>query len=337
MSSLTNEQISRTLQIYSQLGFSKTQFLKGKNVLDIFRVLKFKPEIGVDGSRKQTPYELLGVPPQIVDGKEKPIVFAIKNKTNKIGHYTGEVVDFIFKPKRVMEEDSLLETLKINYKHALMFGTEEEAAKYLDLINDFTGGKADEFLRSFYDYSKFYRKMKKQLIIDIFAHFFLIYMSAASLTIKEGVVRSGRFRPYRDDSSLPVMDVDENRSFGGTQMEGMPVLKNISVDKTFAREEMFEEYKQAEEIDNFSQLKQNSVDGSQEMNVMPPDMGLGDPSIIDEFNKLLFKFTKKRKHNLKGFRRYGRVHGNSEKLKENPESNDKYLKQEDQNEFDFQS
>ena len=335
MSGLTNEQISKALQIYKLLGVPKTKFVKGSKVLDIFRVLKFKPEVDDFGNRKSTPYELLRVPPQIVNGEEIPIVFAIKNKVSKIGFYTGEVTEFVLKPKRVKEEDSLLESLKISYKHALMFGSEEEAAKYLELIDEYTGGGAEEFLKSFYDYSKFYRRMKKQLIIDIFAHFFLLYMSAASLTIKEGIIKSGKYKPFREDKDIPVLDAKDVLPYESSKSEDMPILTEISIDKTFDEQENLNQ-EEKEDFGNFKKdIERNIVlaDENSQGHSIPENFGHNN---IDNHSRV--GLGRRRKFGHFGFRKCHKFNTSQEEQQHRVEKNDKFLQQEEnQSEFDFQS
>ena len=204
MGELTKEQLAKlsntALGFYKAMGLSGKKTTQNGEVLDLYRVIGIMPEFDEDGQRRLTPYEILGVPPQFRDGvNETPIVFAIKNRVQKIGKYTGEELNFIYKDNRVREEDTLLETLKAGYKRAIMMGDDEEAAKYLDLIDKVSKGGASDFLSSFYDYTKYYKRLKKQLLIDIFAHFFLMYMTVKSITIQPGIIRGQKvYKPFKE-------------------------------------------------------------------------------------------------------------------------------------------
>lgn len=205
MEGFTKEQLMKALEYYDALGFSEEGVISNGEVLDLYRVLGAKPETTSTGSRKITPYEILGVPPQTVDGvNERPIIFAIKNRAKKIGNYTGEQTTFLFKGHKVKDELSILEQLKANYKRAILMGNEADAAKFLDLINQVTGGRAQEFLDSFYDYTKFYRRMKKQLLLDLFSHFFLMFMMAKTRrsTVHKGILKKDRiYKAYHEQES----------------------------------------------------------------------------------------------------------------------------------------
>lgn len=234
---LAKEQLVTALKYYKSFGLTKTKVVKGDEILDLYRILGAKPEVDETGKRKLTPYEILGVPPQFKNGGvEVPIVFAIKNKSKKIGKYTGRETTFIYKSNRVKEEDSILEQLKANYKKAILMGNEAEAQKFLDLINDVTGGKAEEFLDSFYDYTKFYRRMKKQLLLDIFSHFFLMYMmkKTKSSIIDKGIIKRGKvYKAYREHEEEYENDyvAELNQALANMAMPDAPVITNVSFEK----------------------------------------------------------------------------------------------------------
>lgn len=200
MVKFSNKEIFELLQ---SLGLSESAIVKSGLVQDIFSVLKTEPKITEDGSRELTPYETLGVMPVFEGGKEKPIVFAIKNIKRPLvnkGKYTGENLTFFYKPKKVQQEKDTLETLKSGYRRAVFMGDDENAKAYFDMINTMTGGRAKELLSSFFDYSKYYKRMKKQLVMDLFAHFFLMYIYNRVKTIKNGVnsKRKG-VKPYHSE------------------------------------------------------------------------------------------------------------------------------------------
>ena len=118
------------------------------------------------------------MPPQFNKlGKEKPIVFAIKNPIFKVAKPKEDVFNFIYKQNKQITEESVVETLKYNYKKALFNGNDAEAEMFFKLLDEASGGKAKELLGNFFNYTKFYKKMKKQLLMDIFAHFFLMYIN----------------------------------------------------------------------------------------------------------------------------------------------------------------
>jgi len=236
MEEFSEEQISKMLKFYQDIGLSTNDFLKVDNVLDIYRILGIVPEFDENGNRKLTPYEILGVPPIIVNGREIPIVFAIKNKTKrtkKIGKIDGEIVSFVYKNKRVRDKDSVLEELKKQYIQALIAGDEELAEQFLKLIDEYTGGRSVDVLISFYDYTKFYRRMKKQLMIDLFNHFFLMFMMQTNLAMKEGVFEQGKlYKAYRDDDRIKRMEeIDFKVSKDLLGKKGGPRLSKIRVSR----------------------------------------------------------------------------------------------------------
>ena len=230
---LSNEELIELKKFYEFVGVNKSAVTKGTELVDVFRLLKIKPELDENGFRKFTPYEILGVPPQFRDGKhESPIVFAIKNRAKKIGKPSCEYGTFIYQSKKVKEEDSLLEQIIEDYKHAVFCGDAAEAEKFKDLIDALTQGKADEIIGSFYDYHKFYRKMKKQLLIDIFSHFFLMYIQARNLSIKKGIIKGNKvYRAYREDERYAERE-ELLPNFGVNMGPDMPVIQSISVGGT---------------------------------------------------------------------------------------------------------
>lgn len=197
-------------EFYKALGIQPSQVVVGGEIRNIFKLLSFEPKFDASGQRVLTPYEILGVPPQIENGKERPIVFAIKNRVRKVGKYEGEQLNFVFKPGRVREEKTILSTLKQNYKRAIFQGNQSQAESILESIEALTGKSAGEVLGSFYDYTKFYRQMKKQLLIDMFAHFFLMYIRASVKSIKKGIIHKNRvFKPFKENSRAYLESTDE--------------------------------------------------------------------------------------------------------------------------------
>ena len=237
MGNFSEEILTEILKFYKTIGLNKSDFFKADNILGLYQILGIKPEFDENGNRRLTPYEILGVPPIIVNGKEVPIVFAIKNKSKKvkrIGKVEGPVVDFVYKNKKVQEKDSLLEQLKKQYIQALLAGDEDLAAQFLQMIDDLTGGRSVEVLHSFYDYTKFYRRMKKQLMIDLFNHFFLMFLLQNSVNIKEGVIKKGKvYKAFRDEHDLEkqeeIQDFQMGQKFLGGK--GGPKISKISVSR----------------------------------------------------------------------------------------------------------
>lgn len=194
-----------TIELLKSMGLKDSRIMKNGMIQDIYSLLKIDPKLKADGTRVLTPYEILGVAP-IFDGeKERPIVFAIKNKNKPVlkkGKYEGMNHSFFYKPKKVHEEKDMLETLKSGYKRAVFMGDDESAKNYLDMIDSVTGGKAKEILDSFFDYTRYYKRMKKQLAMDLFAHFFLMYIYKSVKTIKNGInSKKKNIKPFRKDES----------------------------------------------------------------------------------------------------------------------------------------
>ncbi len=205
MEEFSEELWGNILRFYRAIGLKEDDFFKSNNILSLYEILGIFPEFDENGRRILTPYEILGIPPIIIKGKEVPIVFAIKNKTKKIrriGTIDDSLYKFIYKPKRVKEQDTLLEELKKKYKQALIQDNDELAQQLLMLIDEVTGGRSVDFLLSFYDYTKFYRRMKKQLLIDLFNHFFLLFMMQNRLNMTEGVIKDGKvYKSFVDEDN----------------------------------------------------------------------------------------------------------------------------------------
>ena len=208
---MENFTASGLIQLYKKMGLRDPKFYNGKNVVNLFKVLKIEPEFDEKGKRILTPYEILGVLPKFEDNAEKPIVFAIKNKTSKIGKYEGTLTSFVYKKQRIKEEKSVLQTLKERYRAAIFAGNDEEAESCLQSMEALSGGAAREFKDSFYDYSKYYKRMRKQLLLDLFAHFFLLFVQTRSSLIKNGIIKKNKiYRAYRDKTVSYTQDMSLN-------------------------------------------------------------------------------------------------------------------------------
>lgn len=166
--------------------------------VDVFSLLKIRPRVDKSGRRILTSYEILGVAPKIdKNGNEIPIVYMIKNRATKVAKPKEDYYKFTYKPKKVKQEQSVIDVLKRNYKKAIISNNDAEAEIYFKLLNESSGGRAEEILGSYFVYSKYYKRMKRQLLIDIFAHFFMIYLNRKS-TIKSGVRNKDRlFSAYK--------------------------------------------------------------------------------------------------------------------------------------------
>lgn len=185
------------VEFLKSVGLKEKDCLVNGEVIDLFKLLKFKPKINDDGSRTLSPYEILRVSPKFRNGKEVPIVFAIKNRAKSIGKYKGQELVYYYKQNVVKNEKTIIETLKSKYRQAIYLGDNEMAKNYLSMIEGLSKDEAKDLIDNFYDYTKFYKRMKKQLILDLFAHFFLVYIVNNLTKIKKGLVKLDRvYRPY---------------------------------------------------------------------------------------------------------------------------------------------
>ncbi len=205
MGRFTTEKIA---EFYKRVGLSKAEFFDGKKPVNLFKILQAVPEVDAEGNRIKTPYELLGVFPNFKDGVEKPIVFAIKNRIFKIGNYEGAIKDFVYKKQKIKEEKTVMQTLKERYRAAIFAGDEAAAESCLEMISNLSSNEAREFEDTFYNYTKFYRRMKKQLLIDLFAHFFLEFVQTKSTIVKNGIIKKDRlYKAYKENSNNYNQDV----------------------------------------------------------------------------------------------------------------------------------
>ncbi len=177
-------------------------------------------------------------------GYEIPIVFVLKNRVGKIGKFQGQTVKFSCKNNKVKDNKSTLEELKSRYKRAVLDGKQAEADELFKMIDALSGGKAKEVLRSFFDYTKYYKKIKKQLIIDLFAHFFMLYIYSMISAAKGGVVRKNKiFKPFKSGEiemvSAPKQDDGNNlvleqkeilrpTDFGIHNIKSITIEQNVS-------------------------------------------------------------------------------------------------------------
>ncbi len=258
---------------YQEMNISPSVFTKKGKAMDIFSLLKIKPMYDENNKRILTPYEVLGIPPQFnSEGKEIPIVFAIKNPIFKVAKLKEDNFHFVYKGQIEKSEESIVDTLKFNYKKALFVGNEAEAEMYLKLLDEATGGKAKEILGNFYNYTKFYKKMKKQLLMDIFAHFFLLYINKKT-TVKNGVTKKGKlFKAYKLKSQ--TMDSDVYEFDGemapdiGVQNPELSVIQSIKITRTVSEDyDEVEVVETAMPVENKKLKTQNKEKEEQESNV----------------------------------------------------------------------
>lgn len=231
MESLDNE--LKYKQLYERLGILPDRYISDGQIINIFKKLHIAPDVYLDGKRRLTPYEILGVAP-IFDnqGNEIPIVFAIKNRAEKVTKNTSLGQGFIYQSRKIKKDKDLLQEMTEKYKRAVLYGNNSDAEMYFQMLDDISGGKAKEILSGFYDYSKFYRRMKKQLLIDVFAHFFLMYISSRKSLIKNGILKRNKiYRAYHEEyeeTSTDVFEFDlqnQNLNFGAD----IPIMQSIKI------------------------------------------------------------------------------------------------------------
>ena len=232
MENLTNEQIVDMINFYKMCGISEDMYLSKKGVLDLFSLLGISPEYDEHGNRLPTVYEQLAMPPVFREGKEVPIVFAIKHKVEKI--YKPKEDDKILNEKFMYSESNsverindkvILNKLKQDYLTAVANGNLSEATRIYDLIDLMTGGKADFFIGVQFNAVKFYKKMQKQLIIDMFANFVILLILTKQYSVKDGIVKFDKLYKSFIQSQL------KNGNFGliKTKNIKIPDIKDIKV------------------------------------------------------------------------------------------------------------
>ena len=179
MENLTNEQIVDIINFYKECGISEDMYLSRNGVLDLFSLIGITPEFDEQGNRLPTVYEQLSIAPVFRDKQEVPIVFAIKHKVSKV--YKPKEDDKISTEKYTyngskeqVNDKVVLNKLKEDYFSAVANGNLSEATRIYDLIDKITGGQADYFIGIQFNCVKFYKKMQKQLLIDMFANFVIL-------------------------------------------------------------------------------------------------------------------------------------------------------------------
>lgn len=225
MENLTNEQIVDIINFYKLCGVTEDMYLSSDGVLDLFTLLGIKPEYDENGNRLPTVYEQLEIAPKFRDGKEVPIIFAIKHKIHRVVRRVSSNfnTEFSYQGKSKKAKDkTILNQLKKDYFSAISSGNMNEATRLYDMIDLMTGGKADYFIAVQYNCVKFYKKMQKQLLIDMFANFVILMILSKKTTVKNGIVKFDKF--YKSF-------VEKQLSSGGFSGLGIsaPKLSNITV------------------------------------------------------------------------------------------------------------
>ena len=194
MENLTNEQIVDIINFYKQCGISEDMYLSRNGVLDLFSLIGIAPEFDEQGNRIPTVYEQLSIAPVFRDKHEVPIVFAIKHKVSKV--YKPKEDDKISTEKYTyagskeqVNDKIVLNKLREDYFSAVANGNLSEATRIYDLIDKITGGQADYFIGIQFNCVKFYKKMQKQLLIDMFANFVILMILSKKFSIKDGIVK----------------------------------------------------------------------------------------------------------------------------------------------------
>lgn len=226
MENLTNEQIIDIINFYKLCGITEDMYLSSDGVLDLFTLLGIKPEYDDNGNRVPTVYEQLEIAPKFRDGKEVPIIFSIKHNVSRINKTaktdtTGNKFTYLGASKK-KKDKAILNSLKQDYFSAVSNGNLNEATRIYDIIDMMTGGKADYFISVQYNCVKFYKKMQRQLLIDMFANFVILMILSQKAKTKNGV--------YKFDK-LYKSFVEKQLSSGifGNVGISIPKLSNVTV------------------------------------------------------------------------------------------------------------
>lgn len=224
MENLTNEQIINIIEFYKMCGIADETYLSKDGALDLFTLLKFKPEFDEDGNRLLTPYELLEIIPKVENGEEVPIVFAIKNRVKRVSHNPMRLGTFTYVGGRESDSLEVLNKFKQDYFSAVAEGNISEASRVFDLINKLTSGHAEEFIGINYNCEMFYIKMKRQLLIDLFANFLILRIMNRKSQVKEGLIRADKLykefveqQKKNDEESLDMLSA------------GTPIIENFDI------------------------------------------------------------------------------------------------------------
>jgi hypothetical protein len=147
--------------------------------------------------------------------------------------------------------------LKQDYFSAIANGNLSEATRIYDIIDKITGGKADYFIAVQYNSVKFYKKMQKQLLIDMFANFVILMILSEKHSIKDGIVKfnklyrafiqkelgSGNFGLIKNKSikvpeiSKITISVSDDRKFKGSNVKAVPAKQSKAAQSENQQEE----------------------------------------------------------------------------------------------------
>jgi len=236
MENLTNEQIEDIINFYKMCGISEDMYLSRKGVLDLFSLIGISPEFDEQGNRIPTVYEQLEIAPMFREGREVPIVFAIKHKVSKVHKPKPEdkisTDKFTFNGSKEQVSDKvILNKLKQDYFSAIVNGNLNEATRIYDIIDKITGGKADYFIGVQYNCVKFYKKMQKQLLIDMFANFVILMILNKKYSVKEGIIKFNKLYKAFVQKQL------ESGNFGLISNESMKVPEINKITITVSEDE----------------------------------------------------------------------------------------------------
>ena len=225
MENLTNEQIVDIINFYESCGITEDMYLSRNGVLDLFSLLGISPEYDENGNRLPTVYEQISIAPIFREGKEVPIVFAIKHKVDKINK-NPKVDNTTFtyvSDKELSDEKEILNSLKRDYFSSLLNGNLVEATRLYDMIDALTGGEADEFIGIQYNCVKFYKKMQQQLLIDMFANFIILMILSKEDNLQPGILKFDKLYKAFVQKELG------SGAFGLNSGMSFPKLSNITV------------------------------------------------------------------------------------------------------------
>lgn len=246
MENLTNEQIIDIINFYGKCGITEETYLSKDGALDLFTLLKIEPQFDEDGNRILTPYEELEIVPKFEGGVEVPIVFAIKNRVKKVSH--GVTGEFVYGGAKKSDSMEILHKFKQDYFNALAAGDFSEASRTFDFVNKLTGGKAEEVIGINYKYEMFYAKMKRQLLLDLFANFLILRIMNRKAEEKNKPVNVNKL--YKE---FAESQIEQNSIVADVAALGAPiVIDNIDLEID------------EDEIENDGDVKKTRVSASTE-------------------------------------------------------------------------
>ena len=259
MENLTNEQIVDIINFYKMCGISEDMYLSRKGVLDLFSLIGISPEFDEQGNRLPTVYEQLEIPPVFRDGKEAPIVFAIKHKVSKV--YKPKLEEKIATEKftysgagEKVSDKMILNKLKQDYFSAVVNGNLNEATRIYDIIDKITGGKADYFIAVQYNCVKFYKKMQKQLLMDMFANFVILMILNKKYSIREGLVKFNKLYKAFVQKQL------ESGNFGLVKNNSIKIPEINKITISISEDEKIKASNVKADVARVSKMAQTSVE-----------------------------------------------------------------------------